>query len=743
MKRILTLGLFLFLTLKSFAQTDGISYQAVIIGPDVLELPGVDSEGNYLPSTTVDIRFTIFDSGNQIEFQEVQTTTTDEFGRINLIIGAVEHDDFEKISWDGTSKDLKVDIDFRNGNSFVDMSREVLTFVPYAYHRNITATGTLDVDDDTFLNRELTVNGQTNLNGRLLVNNGNESNLSGDLTVDGETKLNNILNVNNKSTTYLTGALIVGDSLIGPPDGDLDAPTILNGSLSVVGESIFTGLTVQDLTVNNSALLEGDVDIDTEQQVTITSTVHTDPINYTTDAPYEQIVDSEENPGEYIENYPLLVQGSTQGIAIKVNGYGRNGNNYVSFWDDGAFAYPTLHGRIEGEIPDEFGNNADYLFDQSSLDYDILDANLDLTWASIDIAIEAADLAATYTDFRPCLGFGACTTGPGFSDIAASILSVALVAVKEYAAIQARNRAYDNRDTYDANKIEYQGVTYASGAGDYAEYLLRENIKEKMTYGDLVGVKGGKISKNLIGAERIMVVSLKPIVLGNMPQSNRENEYEKVAFMGQVPVKVFGQVKIGDYIIPSGKNDGIGIAVHPSKIKSNQIPSIVGTAWSESNNISGFNLVNTAVGVNRNDNNVIVQNLEKQIEEQAQEISDLKKQISDILNILQENDTTHIKKDNANHDENKLENYYGNRDYEIVDTDEGEIVYWEITNEDFELGLKMAEEQMRADGVDYENDMFWNKIKNDLAFKNKTIQKLKEKFDKQIHYHKENNKGKH
>ena len=36
MKNIITLGFILLLSLKSFAQTDGISYQAVIIGPDVL-----------------------------------------------------------------------------------------------------------------------------------------------------------------------------------------------------------------------------------------------------------------------------------------------------------------------------------------------------------------------------------------------------------------------------------------------------------------------------------------------------------------------------------------------------------------------------------------------------------------------------------------------------------------------------------------------------------------------------------
>ena len=117
-KKLVTLGLFLLFSAITFAQTDGITYQAVIIGPDDLELPGIDSEGNYLPSTTVAIRFTIFESGNLVEFEEIQTTTTDEFGRINLIIGSVNHDDFEKIEWDGTPKDLKVEIDF-DGGSFV------------------------------------------------------------------------------------------------------------------------------------------------------------------------------------------------------------------------------------------------------------------------------------------------------------------------------------------------------------------------------------------------------------------------------------------------------------------------------------------------------------------------------------------------------------------------------------------------------------------------------------------------
>ena len=100
MKKILTLTFFVFSMMNAISQTDGITYQAVIIAPEDLELPGVDSEGNYLPNTTIAIRFTIYDSGNQLEFQEVQITETDDFGRINLLIGEAEHDYFKEIELD-------------------------------------------------------------------------------------------------------------------------------------------------------------------------------------------------------------------------------------------------------------------------------------------------------------------------------------------------------------------------------------------------------------------------------------------------------------------------------------------------------------------------------------------------------------------------------------------------------------------------------------------------------------------
>lgn len=146
------------------------------------------------------------------------------------------------------------------------------------------------------------------------------------------------------------------------------------------------------------------------------------------------------------------------------------------------------------------------------------------------------------------------------------------------------------------------GVAYESGSGDYAEWLERANTEEITHPGDVVGVIGGKVSKQFANPERFMVVSTSPIVLGNMPtDKNREKDHEKIAFMGQVPVKVKGPVKTGDYILPSGENDGMAIAVSPKNMKVRDYRRIVGVAWSDAHPDRYINYINTAVGLNQND----------------------------------------------------------------------------------------------------------------------------------------------
>ena len=116
-----------------------------------------------------------------------------------------------------------------------------------------------------------------------------------------------------------------------------------------------------------------------------------------------------------------------------------------------------------------------------------------------------------------------------------------------------------------------------------------------------MAVNGGKISKFTEGAQQFMVISTKPAVLGNMPPAGQEAASEKVAFMGQIPVKVRGIVFSGDYILPSGLNDGTGVAVSPKEIKADQYKQIVGVAWSEAFVVGGVTIINMAIGLNAND----------------------------------------------------------------------------------------------------------------------------------------------
>jgi hypothetical protein len=141
------------------------------------------------------------------------------------------------------------------------------------------------------------------------------------------------------------------------------------------------------------------------------------------------------------------------------------------------------------------------------------------------------------------------------------------------------------------------GVAYVSGSADYAEYLKRSDANELLFPGEIVGVVNGVISKHTKGAQIILPISLAPVVLGNEPPVDSEKQYSKVAFLGQVPVRVRGIVEKGDFIIASGLDDGIGIAISPERITAEQFTSIVGRSWDASSD-QDTKYVNVAVGLN-------------------------------------------------------------------------------------------------------------------------------------------------
>jgi hypothetical protein len=178
----------------------------------------------------------------------------------------------------------------------------------------------------------------------------------------------------------------------------------------------------------------------------------------------------------------------------------------------------------------------------------------------------------------------------------------------------------------DINNSE-RGVAYATGNGDYAEWIPRMNPKEDIRAGQIVAVHRGAISLRTDRFDHLLVVSSAPAVLGKMPEEARTDDYEKVAFLGQVPVEIIGTVASGDYILPSGDHDGFGIAVHPEDIRPDQIPHIVGVAWEDGTD-EFLNLVNVAVGLREKaQENAALQAFESELDEVAKRIALLKSKL--------------------------------------------------------------------------------------------------------------------
>jgi len=171
------------------------------------------------------------------------------------------------------------------------------------------------------------------------------------------------------------------------------------------------------------------------------------------------------------------------------------------------------------------------------------------------------------------------------------------------------------------------GVEYSSGYGDYAEWLERRDINEEIRPGDIVGVVGGKISKDLTNAEQVMAISSKPIVLGNSPVADREHMGNKVAFMGQIPVKVIGQVSTGDFIVGKGEIPGYGVAIHPEDMTVDDFALAVGRSWDNLES-DGAKMVNTVIGVHNGNNLNILKKYQERLDETDARLNSLEARLN-------------------------------------------------------------------------------------------------------------------
>ncbi len=627
MRTTLLLAFLVCAALQGLAQSHGITYQAIILSrPDnITEIPGVDvAGGSYLPDQALALRFTILDAAGSIEYQETHTTTTDRYGLVSVIIGhgemtSASPDVFEEIDWDGTPKDLLVDINIpspQGNGEYMEFSVQELVFAPYAFHRNITATGTMIIEGASTLNSSLTVangspthltgtltvdsclylhdclvvHGTTDLNNGLDVNFGTPTHLSGTLNVDGATTLNSSLDVDGATTLNHTldvdGATSLNSTL------DVDGGTTLNSTLDVDGSTTLN----HTLDVDGASTLNNTLDVD--GATTLNSTLEVDGaslLHSTLDVEGQTTITANLSGGDGDFNaYPLRVQGGQHGVAVQVNATEMDGStNFITFFDGSGAA----RGRIEGQNTADVLTSAEYIYDNSVF--------------AVELGLAIADLVAASTSSTICLGLGGCVTAPVPSLVIVAIVKVGVATAKPIA--------------YNIFALSNLGVTYESGSADYAEWLERADPTEQMSFGDIVAMNGGRISRRAGEAERYMVISHNPALLGNSPEQGMEHLFEKVCFMGQVPVKVMGTVNVGDYILPSGFGNGFGRAVPPAQLTLADHPKIVGRAWSATQDpLGGY--VNVAIGMGNN------ADLTDRLIDQQSQIDELRAELSSIRN---------------------------------------------------------------------------------------------------------------
>lgn len=567
--------------------------------PQLMNYQGVarDEAGQVLVEQHISLQISIVPNNifGAIIYSEIHRLTTSKFGVFNIQIGGgtAVYGKFTDITWAKDNHYIKVAMDINGGSNFVTMGTTQLISVPYAFHAQ-TANS---IYNDKTSNLKTNAQGVPSQNWSLFGNSKSDPDKdklgttdpadlvivthnvervrilqSGEMEVRENAQFDKNINVDNIAKTDF---LVVAD---GPNDtipdpyprygsiadirGLLIADSIairggldIGGNLKVHGDSVIVD---HHLLVGEHTFLKGQVSINT--QIPLTG-----------------------GQGN-IDAYPLKIEGSDQGIAIKVNGQRSASKNFVTFWDTYG-----IQGRIEGQTRDDVLNSFEYI------------------WNNALFGIQAIELGA---------GIGCAAA---LEPCAAAIFGA------EAAVLVAQTAEFN------ANMLDNVGVAFESGSGDYAEWLEKLSLSETFSQGDVVGVSGGKISKNLPNAKQFMVVSKSPIVLGNMPPLGKEENFEKIAFMGQVPVKVRGKVAVGDYIIASNLNDGFGIAVSSKDITLNQFERIVGVAWSESANEFGLSMINVAVGINTND--VVVK-----LKQQEEELGLVKNQMNNVISYLQSKD---------------------------------------------------------------------------------------------------------
>jgi hypothetical protein len=235
-----------------------------------------------------------------------------------------------------------------------------------------------------------------------------------------------------------------------------------------------------------------------------------------------------------------------------------------------------------------------------------------------------------------------------------------------------------------------------------------------------------------------MVVSLKPVVAGGLPQDEDVSGHVLVAFMGQVPTKVFGQVNPGDYILPGGYHNGFGVAKSPELMRPQDYKKVLGVAW-EGNQENGTAYVNTAIGLNTNDLADIVQQQDTKIKQLESQMTRTNAILADLVPGFAEKANISTSHDGHDHPAQEEAQQPIHAKDLFVEPTADQIVYIEIEKGQLEASFayakKITKEAYEKHGLSLNDHPFWKRIDAEAGYKDEVLEKIAADLTKTAHVH--------
>ncbi len=110
-----------------------------------------------------------------------------------------------------------------------------------------------------------------------------------------------------------------------------------------------------------------------------------------------------------------------------------------------------------------------------------------------------------------------------------------------------------------------RGAKLISGSGDFAEWHQRRQDERDFHEGDLVGLdRDGLLTRQTTsdhGVWQLGIITRRAVVEGSLPpDETKRSQFDTVAYSGRVVVRLLGSCNAGDFIVPSGLEDGTAYA---------------------------------------------------------------------------------------------------------------------------------------------------------------------------------------